>query len=146
MRVELTRLNDAVHFEAVSEESNFPIHIDGSEKIGGEGLGARPMELILMALGGCSSLDVVSILQKMQQPIGDMRVQVDGEREPDVVPSPYTNIVVHYIVAPKPGQRLNPERVERAITLSMDKYCSVTRMLESSVNISWKVTIEQDNA
>ncbi len=95
-----------------------------------------------MGLGGCSAIDVVLILKKMKQAVGDIRIEVNGSRNPDAVPSIFEAIDVHYIVSPKPGEALDREKVARAVDLSMNKYCSVTKMLEASVDISHRVTIE----
>ena len=76
MKVEIKRVNDAVHFEG-SGSGDVKIHIDGSEAIGGQDLGVRPMELVLMALGSCSSLDLITILKKQRQEITDFSVDVD---------------------------------------------------------------------
>src|SRR4028118_1030805 len=90
MKVELKRLNDAVHFEAAGS-GNVKVHVDGSDAIGGQGLGVRPMELVLMALGSCSSFDLISILKKQRQEIADVSVTVEGERT-DAVPAIFTKI------------------------------------------------------
>ena len=86
MKVQLNRVNDAVHFEATGASSEVKVHIDGSPEIGGEGLGVRPMEMVLMALASCSSLDLVSILKKQRQEITDFSVEVNGERREELPP------------------------------------------------------------
>ena len=136
MKVELKRVNEAFHFEAVGT-AGVPVHIDGSPDIGGENAGARPMEMILMGLGGCSAIDIVLILQKQRQVIEDMSITIDGERVPNETPSVFKNIHVHYNFK---GD-LNEEKVKRAIELSMDKYCSVTAILNKTAVITHSFSI-----
>ncbi len=131
MKIVLERKNKAVHLVGTNER-NLIANIDGSEKIGGENLGPSPMELVLMAAGGCSSMDVLSILKKMKQDVNSYVVEVNGERDTDAVPAVFTSIHMKFILE---GD-LDEKKVARAIDLSMDKYCSVTHMLRSSVDIS----------
>ncbi len=131
MKIILDRVNNAVHLVGTNEAKN-EVHIDGSPKIGGEELGARPMELVLMAVGSCSSMDVLSILKKMKQEVTNYRVEVNGEREPDAVPAVFTDIHIKFIV----GGNVEESKLARAIELSMEKYCSVSIMLKSTVNIT----------
>lgn len=131
MKIKLQRQNNAVHLEAVNESGN-AVQIDGSPKIGGEDKGARPMELIIMGLGGCSSMDVISILQKQKQEITDYSVEIDAERDAENTPSLFTNIHVKFTITGK----VDPKKAERAITLSMEKYCSVTKILEKTATIT----------
>jgi putative redox protein len=105
--------------------------MDGSPEIGGEDLGARPMQLILMGLGGCTSMDMLSVLKKMREEVKSYKVTVDAERATEH-PMVFTKIHVHYILEGK----LKKENVEKAIALSMDKYCSVTHMLNSTATIT----------
>jgi putative redox protein len=139
MKVTLKRLNDAYHMQATNETGN-SIKMDGSPKIGGENLGARPMEVVLMSLAGCSSIDVISILKKMKQKVTDYNVEVDAEREPDMVPSLFTSIHLHYKLQ---GVNLDADKVKRAIQLSAEKYCSVSKILEPTAKISWDFSIEE---
>ena len=136
MRVTLERQNNAVHFVATTGGGG-TVSIDGAPVIGGLGLGARPMELLLCGMGGCSSMDVVAILTKQREAISSMVVTVEAEREPDVVPSLFTRIHVHFAIA---GPQ-NEANVARAVELSMSKYCSVTRILEKSAAVTWSHTL-----
>jgi putative redox protein len=136
MRVMLRRANDAVHFVAETGGGG-RVPIDGAPAIGGQGLGARPMELLLAGLGGCSAMDVVSILRKQRQTVDDLAVAVEGERAPGE-PSVFTRIHVHFAVrGPTDG-----DAVARAVALSMDKYCSAARVLEQTAAISYSHTLE----
>ena len=132
MKVTLKRLNSDYHMEAKNESENV-IEMDGSPKIGGQNLGARPMEVLLMSLAGCSSIDVISILKKMKQEVTDYHVEVEADREADVVPSLFTKIHMKYILK----GTLNEEKVKRAIQLSAEKYCSVSKILEPTAEITW---------
>ncbi|HYG37096.1 MAG TPA: OsmC family protein [Cytophagales bacterium] len=136
MKVEINRLNDAYHFEAINEQGS-KIQMDASPEIGGQNLGFRPMQLLLAGLGGCSSIDVVNILKKQKQDIKDVRVTVDGEREKDVIPSLFTDIHVHFHLSGK----LDEEKVKKAIDLSVTKYCSVLKTLEKTARITHSYTI-----
>lgn len=138
MKITLKRLNSNYHMQATNESGN-TIEMDGSPAIGGENLGARPMEVVLMSLAGCSSIDVISILKKMKQEVTDYHVEVDAEREADVVPSLFTNIHLKYTLK---GRNLEESKVRRAIELSVDKYCSVSKILEPTAKITWSYEIE----
>jgi putative redox protein len=139
MKVELRRVNNAFHFEAVGA-AGVPVQIDGSPDIGGVNAGARPMEMILMGLGGCSAIDtidIVLILQKQRQVIDDMSITIEAERVPDEIPSLFKTIHVHYNFK---GD-LQIEKVTRAIELSMEKYCSVTAILNKTAIITHSFTV-----
>ncbi|MCU0354310.1 MAG: OsmC family protein [Cytophagales bacterium] len=138
MKIELKRKNQAVHLEAVNEDGA-SIHIDGSPAVGGENKGFRPMQLLLAAIGGCSTIDIVSILQKQRQPLEDISITVDGEREPNVEPSLFQTIHVHYVLK---GD-LDEEKVRRAVDLSMQKYCSVAKTLEKTAHITYDFEISR---
>jgi len=116
---------DGVHFLA-SADSGHTIPLDGPPDAGGENRGARPMELVLMGLGGCSSFDVVNILTKGRQDIVDCVTQLEAERS-DEVPQVFTRIHLHFRVT---GRALDEAKVARAVALSADKYCSASIMLQ----------------
>ncbi|HMV31856.1 MAG: OsmC family protein [Gemmatimonadales bacterium] len=132
MRVILERRNQAVHFTATTE-SGATVAIDGAPAIGGQGLGARPMELVLTALGACSGIDVVTILAKQRQEVHAVRVTVEGEREPGREPSLFATVHVRFEVT----GGCDPDKLAHAVGLSMEKYCSVARILERSATITW---------
>ncbi|QJD81353.1 OsmC family protein [Spirosoma rhododendri] len=139
MTVELVRVDDAFHFEALGT-SNVTQHIDAATDIGGHNAGARPMEMLLMGLAGCSAIDVILILQKQKQVIEDFKLSVDGFREKGATPAPFQQIHITYRLK---GE-LNPERVKRAIDLSMDKYCSATAQLRPSATITYSFEINDE--
>jgi len=112
--------------------SGHSVVMDGAPEAGGRNLGIRPMELLLLGLGGCTAFDVVSILRKSRQKIDDCEVEIEAERAAEV-PKVFTRIHVHFIIS---GTGLDPSKVERAVNLSADKYCSASRMLEKSAKIT----------
>src|SRR6185436_19415571 len=95
VKIELSRVNDGYHFEAANEQGN-KVHMDASPDIGGTNQGMRPMQMLLAAMGGCSAIDVISILKKQKQELKDIKVTVSGEREKDAVPSLYTEVHAHF--------------------------------------------------
>lgn len=102
--------------------------------------GASPMELILLGLGGCASYDVVSILKKSRQEVTNVKCKLSAVRA-DAVPAVYTDIHLHFVVE---GKNIKPEMVDKAITLSADKYCSASRMLSAGgVNITHDYEIQE---
>jgi len=136
LRAVVRRRNGAVHFVAETGSGGI-VPIDGSPAVGGLGLGARPMELLLSALGGCAGIDVVGILAKQRQPVDDLTVTVEGERGPGE-PAVFTRIHVHFAVRGPADERT----VARAVQLSMEKYCSVARTLEHTAAIEYGHTLE----
>lgn len=115
---------DGVQFVAESG-SGHALVVDGSPDAGGRNTGPRPMELLLMGLGSCSSYDVVTILKKSRQNLVDCQVSVEAERV-DTVPAIFRKIHLHFVIT---GKNLKPNQVERAVTLSAEKYCSASIML-----------------
>lgn len=113
--------------------SGHSVVLDGSPEHGGRNLGIRPMEMVLIGLGGCTAFDVVLMLQKSRQNIIDVEVSLDAERATDI-PHVFTDIKAHFKVW---GKGLSEKHVERAVTLSGDKYCSATKMLEKTATITY---------
>lgn len=113
-------------------DSGHAIVMDGAPDIGGRNLGPRPMEMVLMGAGGCTSIDVVMILQKSRQDVVDCQVELTADRSEDH-PKVFTKIHFHFVVK---GRNLNPATVERAINLSAEKYCSATIMLAKTAEIT----------
>ena len=109
-----------------TSNSGFEGFMDGAAKDSGDAKGPSPMELILCGLGGCTSYDVVAILQKSRQDVVDCHTELLAERS-DEVPSVFTKIHIHFVVT---GRDLKPKQVERAVKLSAEKYCSASLMLE----------------
>ncbi len=115
---------DGVQFLAESG-SGHAVLMEGPESEGGRNIGCRPMELMLMGLGGCTSYDVINILGKARQSVRDCVVEISAQRADDV-PHVFTGIHVHFIVT---GKNLKDNHVKRAVDLSADKYCSASIML-----------------
>lgn len=118
-------------FEGRSE-SGHTVIMDGSPDIGGENRGPRPMELLLLGMGGCTSIDVMLILGKGRQEVTDCVAHINAERAPSE-PKVFTKIHVHFVVS---GRGLDPKRVEKAIHLSAEKYCSASIMLGKTAAIT----------
>jgi putative redox protein len=137
MKINLKRLNDACHMVASNEDGN-EIHIDGAPKVGGEGKGFRPMQLLASGAASCSSIDLISILKKQRQNLLDLEVMVDAVREEDKIPSLFQTIHLHYILKGK----LEKSKVEKALELSLEKYCSVVKILEKTAKISYTYEIK----
>jgi len=138
MKIDLKRVNEAVHFEGTSSSTEVKIHIDGSPEIGGERLGARPMELILMALGSCSVLDLINILKKQRQDVQDIDIEVSGNRT-DSIPNVFTDIHIKFLIQ---GNQIDIEKAEKAAELAVKKYCSVHDMLAAGgVAITYEIEI-----
>jgi putative redox protein len=136
IKIEINRLNDAFHFEAANENGN-RLQLDASPDIGGTNQGMRPMQLLLAAMGGCSAIDIVNILKKQKQELKDIKITVTGEREQGAIPSLFTEVHAHY----KLFGDLNPDKVEKAVSLAVDKYCSVAKTLEKTARITYSFEI-----
>ncbi|MGQ7845701.1 OsmC family protein [Granulosicoccus sp. 3-233] len=122
------------HMSFVGESgSGHSVVMDGSPEHGGRNLGVRPMEMLLMGLGGCTAFDVVLMLQKSRQNVIDVEVALDAERAEDI-PQVFTGITAHFKVW---GKDLSARHVERAVSLSAEKYCSATKMLEKTATITY---------
>ena len=113
-------------------ETGHAVVLDGAPDAGGRNLGMRPMEMLLIGMGACTSFDVVTILKKARQPISDCVAEIQAERA-DEVPKVFTKIHVHFVVT---GKGLNLAQVERAVKLSAEKYCSASIMLGKSAEMS----------
>ncbi len=112
--------------------SGHEVLMDSSPDFGGENKGPRPMEMLLMGLGGCTAIDVVLILKKGRQEVRDCRVEITAERSEEV-PRVFTRIHVHFVVS---GRDLSEKRVARAVELSATKYCSASIMLGRTAEIT----------
>jgi putative redox protein len=122
--------------------SGHSVIMGGAATGGGPDAGVRPMEMLLLGLGGCTAYDVVDILEKSRQPVSDVAIEIEGERAGDI-PKVFTEIHVRYIVT---GAGLDPAKVERAVSLSADKYCSATVMLGASAKITHAIEIVDSGA
>ena len=120
--------------------SGHSIVMDGAPDVGGRNMGVRPMEMVLLGLGGCTAFDMVLILQRQRQSISDCQVEIEAERAGEA-PRVFTKIHVHYIVK---GRGLDPKKVERAVNMTAEKYCSVSIMLSASVELTHDFEIVEE--
>lgn len=139
-KIILNRINDKVHFKCTAEDGNY-ILTDGSEAIGGEGKGVRPMQLLLMAAASCSSIDIVMILNKMRVEFDDLKVEVEGESEQMDGYSRWKTIHLKFVII---GKDVSVKKAEKAAKMSIEKYCSVTKTLEKNSEISYEVEVVDD--
>lgn len=117
------------------------VHIDNSPDGGGTNFGVRPMQLLLMGLGGCSGIDIVSILKKQRQPIDGFSMKIAGEREPGKEPSLWAAITIIFELT----GAIDPDKARKACELSMEKYCSVAETLRrAGCELNWQVTVNGD--
>jgi len=120
-------------------DSGFEVPIGTSIEHGGAGDGVSPMEMLLIGLGGCTGMDVVSILEKKKQVVTNFEVLIHGDRV-ESHPKVFNKITVEYVVT---GKELEPEAVQRAIELSETKYCSVMATLRKTAEITLKITLKE---
>jgi putative redox protein len=119
--------------------SGHTITMDGSPDVGGRNLAARPMEMVLIGMGGCTAIDVASMLKKQRQDVRDIIVELEAERADDH-PKVFNQVKLIYRVR---GKKLNKALVERAVTLSDEKYCSATAMIRKSATITHQIVLEE---
>jgi len=136
VKITLNRLNDKTHFEGINEAGN-SVLFDGSPKIGGEGNGARPMEVLLMALAACSSMDMVVILHNSGQKVESYKVEAEAKREEGKAPSVFTEIHLTFKLSGDVLER----KAQSAAKLAVNKYCSVGKMIESTAEITYSIEI-----
>ncbi len=131
MKIELNRADDAFHFIS-SNQDGLTVESDGSPAIGGGNKAMRPMEMVLSAVASCSSIDIVMILKKQRQRLDDIKVTVEGKRAEGKIPAVFTDIHIHFKLTGK----IKEKKAEQAVKMSMEQYCSVSKMLEETVNIT----------
>jgi putative redox protein len=122
---------DGVSFVGESETGHAVV-LDGAPENGGRNIGMRPMEMLLIGMGSCTAFDVVTILKKSRQPIVDCVAEIAAERA-ETIPKVFTKIHVHFVVT---GENLNEQQVARAVSLSAEKYCSASIMLQKACEIT----------
>jgi putative redox protein len=136
MKISLSRINEALAFEAKNEEGQ-SIKIDASPSVGGEGLGMRPMEILASALASCASIDVLLILKKKRIQVNHYQVFIEAKRK-DAVPAPFETINLIFEV----DENCPLTALEQAVALSVEKYCSVSASLSKEVEISFECRIK----
>lgn len=135
MEINLIRKSGKFNFEA-SNEGGFTVELDAKPAIGGEGKGFRPMEMLLIGLGGCSGIDMVNMLTKQKEPLDDVKIRINATRRAEI-PEIFEVIDIHFDLF---GE-LNVQKVERALNMTFEKYCSVSEILGRSAKINFSYTI-----
>lgn len=136
--IAIKRVDDAYAFEG-TDANGHTIRTDGAVEIGGHNSGFRPMQTLLMGLGGCSGVDIVSILKKQRQEIEDFSMKIDAEREHGKEPALWKHIHIQFIFK----GNIEIEKARKACALSIDKYCSVAATLRAAgCTIEWDVTVQ----
>jgi len=131
------------HMSFVGEAgSGHSVVMDGAPEHGGRNLGLRPMEMLLLGMGGCTAFDVVMMLQKSRQNVTSVVVELESERAEEI-PKVFTKIHARFLIS---GTDLTDKQVARAVSLSADKYCSATKMLEKTAEITYEYEIVDENA
>lgn len=138
MEINLKRIDENYLMEATNESGN-TIRTDGSPAIGGSNQAMRPMQLLLAAIGSCSSIDIISLLRKQRQELEDIQITVKADREEGKVPSLFKKIYVHYVLV---GD-IDEKKAKRAVDISMEKYCSVALILRESAEIVWSYELKK---
>lgn len=136
MKIYLKRSNDAVLFEATNERGH-KVMIEGGRSVGGEDTAPYPTELFMMSQAACTAVDVIELLKKMRQPVQHLEIELDGQRAQDQVPKLFTNIHLHY----KLYGNIKPDKAEKAISLSVEKYCTVSKMIDHIAKITYSFEI-----
>ena len=136
MKINLKRVNQDYLFEAQNDNGHKVLLDNKSKKIG-EVQGVSPMELLLIGLAGCSSIDIIAILNKQKIEPTDLQMEVEGMREPHQIPSLFQTIKVNVMM----DGDIPPEKAKRALSLSFDKYCSVAKTLEYSATIKYAIVL-----
>ena len=142
IKIELERLEGDYGFEA-KDANGHTVRLDTSPDGGGTNFGVRPMQMLLMGLGGCSGIDIVSILKKQRQTIENFSMKIEGEREAGKEPSLWKNVTIVFELT----GNIDPDKAKRACELSMDKYCSVAETLRrAGGDLKWEVRVNQKSA
>lgn len=136
MKITLERVNENFHFELKNERGHI-VNVDARSDFGGNDKGASPMELVLMAVAGCSAIDMISILKKQRQEITSFKAEVVGERVQVGEAKPFKDIYLVFYLEGK----IIAEKATRAAQLSFEKYCSVSKTVEPTATIHYKVVL-----
>jgi putative redox protein len=136
MKITLNRINNDYHFQLKNERGHI-VELDNKTEFGGNDLASSPMELLLMGVAGCSAIDVISILKKQRQEITSYKTEVEGIREQIEEAKPFKEIIVTIFLE----GNINEEKALKAAQLSFEKYCSVSKTLERTAKINYKVVL-----
>jgi putative redox protein len=138
MEINLIRKSGKFNFEA-QNEAGFSVELDANPAIGGTGKGFRPMEMLLVGLGGCSGIDMVNILAKQKENLTDVKINIVATRKTDEVPAIFDQINIRFDL----HGELNEAKIERALQMTFDKYCSVSHILAHSATIHFGYTLNK---
>lgn len=136
MEINLIRKSGKFNFEA-ENAGGFKVELDAKAEIGGEGKGFRPMEMLLAGLGGCSGIDMVNVLTKQKEPLEDIKISIRATRRDEEIPAIFKVINIHFDLY----GALSAGKVERALSMTFEKYCSVSNILERSAELKYTYTI-----
>lgn len=136
MEINLNRISGKFNFQAVNDHG-IKVDLDAKPAIGGEGKGFRPMEMLLVGLGGCSGIDVVNVLTKQKEDLRDIHINIKASRRDAEMPPIFENIEIHFHLY----GNLSDAKVKRAIDMTFEKYCSVSNILGRSASINYAYTI-----
>jgi putative redox protein len=136
--IEINRVDDAFAMEA-KDTNGHSLRMDAAETMGGHNSGIRPMQTLLMGLGGCGGVDILSILKKQKQEVTAFKMLIDGERESGKEPSLWKQVQIRFVFE----GNVEKEKAERACALSLEKYCSVAATLRAAgCSITWEVEVK----
>lgn len=136
MKIQINRVNSGFHFEATNE-AKVKMKMDASAAGGGSNLGFTPVEALVASLGGCSGIDVISILNKQKQQIDDFQVEIEAVRAQEKIPAVVTDIHLKFILK----GNIDEDKLERAIQLSLDKYCTIAKMIGGVAKINYSYAV-----
>ena len=136
MKVRLEQVG-AVAFAAKAEESGAELVLDGKPDIGGEGKGMRPTELFLSGLAGCAAVDVAHILRRQREPLEQLSIEIEGDRSAEP-PTRFSAVRIKFIAR----GAVDPHKLERAVALSVEKYCTVRNSLDPALDLRWEAVLE----
>ncbi|HEY4936862.1 MAG TPA: OsmC family protein [Puia sp.] len=137
VHVEISRVNNDFGFEG-KDATGHTVKMDSSPESGGHDFGIRPMQMLLMGLGGCSGIDIVSILKKQKQTVEGFRILIDGQRETGKEPTLWKEVSIKFELKGP----IDPEKARRACSLSIEKYCSVAAtLMGAGCKIKWETII-----
>lgn len=141
MKITLKRLNKAVLFEAANERGH-TVFIEGGSNIGGQDKAPSPTEYLMISQAGCTAIDIVELLKKMHQPLEHLEIEAEGQRAQDQIPRIFTTIHLHY----KLFGNIKSTKAEKAISMSIEKYCTVSKMIDQVAKITYSFEIFSPDA
>ena len=136
MKITLKRINKAVLFEAKNERGH-TVRIEGGRSVGGEDTAPYPTEYLMISQAACTAVDIVELLKKMHQPLEHLEIETEGQRAQDQIPKIFTGIHLHY----KLYGDIKKSKAEKAISMSVEKYCTVSKMIDQVAKITYSFEI-----